>query len=86
MNELTQRKSFKGIVRNIAWEGLGDQTRKTLVKNGLKLSHNPMLLEYQAKNKDDLKVYILILSALSTLLLLVILYLKPSKLMRHHTS
>jgi hypothetical protein len=80
LEQLTQQKLFKGIVRNIGWEGLGNQTRKTLLKNGLKLSPKPILLEYQAKNKDDLKVYILILSTLSTLLLFVVLYLKPSKL------
>jgi len=72
VNRLMGYTSFKGVLRNILWEGIpGDTEEFYKEKIGYNLSDDAMLLEYQADSKTDLMISIFVLSV--TFIIMVII-------------
>lgn len=72
--------THQGILRSIAWEGLGDNTRKSLIKRGVLLTPMVYLVELGATSRDDLTLYCALIFMLTSVIILVWLYLKPAYL------
>ena len=77
LNSLQQGQVQQGILRNIWWEGLGEQTKLKLKEKGVKISDQSVLIEMGITQRDDLQLYLSFILALSLFTTIAVLYLKP---------
>ena len=83
-NPLDQR--YTGTLRDIFWEGIGEQARQRLTERGVVLHDEALLIEVGADHRDDLLVYLSFTGLLCLMTGLVFLYLKPPKSVRRLDS
>lgn len=67
----------EGILRNVWWEGIGEQAKRGLKEQGVTLSPHASLIEVGVTRRDDLNVYLSFVGLFSLLTGLAALYLKP---------
>ena len=86
LDKLMQGGESRGILRNIWWEGLGHQARRSLIGQGVTLSPKLCLIEVGVKRRDDLQLYLTFVGLFTGLTLLAALYLKPVKYTSYENS
>jgi hypothetical protein len=82
LEELESSSSFRGVARDVLWEGLGSKQRTFLEKDqGLRLSKDLLLFEYRAKTDNDLAVYLGVVGGTTFVFAVIglIVYLKHRK-------
>ena len=73
---LAQVKRYRGIVRDIWWEGISTRRQQAFHARGVALAPDAVLVEFEASRKADLVLAILILGGLLGLIGLVALSLR----------
>lgn len=79
LDAIRNGKVASGILRNLWWEGVGQQAKRGLKQQGVILSPNVSLIEVGVTQRDDLNVYLSFVSLFSILTALTAFYLRPVK-------
>ena len=77
LDHIKSGKSAQGVLRNVWWEGIGEQAKRGLKEQGVSLSPHATLIEVGVTRRDDLNVYLSFVSLFSLVTALAALYLKP---------
>ena len=76
---LRTQRQWTGIVRDLLWEGVGDQEKEAFSKQNLRLSPFVKRLDFNTSPKEELKIYGMILGVFLFLFACVYLYLIMKK-------
>jgi hypothetical protein len=76
---LSTQRQWTGIVRDLLWEGVGDQEKQAFTKQNLRLSPLVKRLDFNASPQEELKIYGMMLGAFLFLFACVWLYLIMKK-------
>ena len=77
LKSLQKGEVNQGVLRNIWWEGLGEQNKLKLRAKGLSISEQTVLIEMGITRRDDLQLYLSFIIILSLFTAVTVLYLKP---------
>ena len=77
LKSLQKGEVNQGVLRNIWWEGLGEQNKLKLKAKDLSISEQTVLIEMGITRRDDLQLYLSFIFILSLFTAITVLYLKP---------
>lgn len=76
VDRLVEADSYRGILRNIWWEGLSTRRQQAFHARGVALAPDAVLIEFEASRKADLVLAIIILGGLLGLIVVVAVSLR----------